>query len=229
MALEKDQRPPAPKGQFLQIFLFMIILFVLLDPRLRAFLGHTVGLVLNPLIGFGGRLPILTILLAALLMIGASTLVRHFLVDWIKIARIQNTMRAFQKAMRDARMSRDQRRIEQLTKFQGKLMGMQAELSGGQMKPMAATMLIVIPLFAWLWEFIQALPYPFFSAPWNTEVDMFSNNGILFGTSLLPHWILFYSAISIPFGALLQKGLKYWSWREHRHLVKPGNAMDTLA
>jgi uncharacterized membrane protein (DUF106 family) len=216
MALEKEQRPPPPKGQFFQIFLFMIVIFFLLDQRLRKLLGTAVGYVLNPVIGFGGRLPILTILLAALLMIAASTVVRHLLVDWVKVARIQNTMRAFQKAMREARTSRDTRRIEQLTKFQTKLMGLQAELSSGQLKPMAGTMLIVIPLFAWLWEFVQGLDYQFFTAPWNPSVDMFRS-------TVLPHWILFYTAVSIPFGTLLQKLLKYYSWKEHWHLLRPKN------
>lgn len=222
MALEKDQRPPAPKGQFMQIFLFMLVLFVLFDARLRAFLGHAVGLVFNPVIGFNGRLPILTILLAALVMIAASTVVRHMLVDWVKIARINNTMRAFQKAMREARTSRDPKRIEQLTKFQGKLMGMQSELSSTQIKPMGATMLVVIPLFAWLYEFVAALDYQFFTAPWNLHVDMFKS-------TVLPHWILFYSAISVPFGSLLQKALKYYSWKEHWHLLRPKDEIISSA
>lgn len=213
MALEKDQRPALPKGQFFQIFLFMMILFVAIDARLRTFMGRTVGYALNPAIGFDHRLPILTILLASLIMIGASTLIRHFLVDWIKIARIQNVMRAFQKAMRDARVAKDTKKLEQLTKLQPKLMGMQTELSTGQLKPMAGTMLIVIPIFAWLFSFVQSLEYPYFAAPWNTHVFMFKS-------TVLPHWILFYSAVSIPFATLLQKALKAFTWKEHWHLSR---------
>lgn len=213
MAIQKEQRPALPRGQFLNIFLFMIILFVLFDNRLRRATGTAVGFVLSPLIGFGGREPILTILLASLIMIGASTLIRHFLVDWLKMARIQNTMRAYQRALREARAKRDTRRLEQLQKAQGKLMGIQAEMSGGQMKPMAATMLVVIPMFAWLYEFVLVTPYPFFSAPWNPTIAMFES-------TVLPHWILFYSAVSIPFGTLLQKALKFFDWRDRWHLMK---------
>lgn len=217
MALEKEQQPTFPKGQFVQIFFIVLTLFIVLDQRLRSFLARIVGYVLNPAIGFGGRLPIVTIILAALIMIGASTVVRHYLVDWVKMARINNTMRAFHKAMREARVSKDPKRQEQLTKFQTKqLLAMQAELSTGQMKTFAPTMLVVIPLFAWLWEFVQRLDYPFFTAPWNPTVEMFKS-------TLLPHWILFYSVITIPFGTLLQKLLKYIEWREHRHLVRPND------
>lgn len=220
MAIEKDQQPKMPKGQFLNILLFMVILFVLFDANLRKFAGNAVGVVLNPLIGFNYQQPVLTILLASLIMIAASTLVRHFLVDWLKMARIQNLMRSYQKAMREARVKRDTKRLEQLQKAQPKLMSYQAEMSSGQMKPMAFTMIIVIPMFAWLYEFVAALDYPFFTAPWNTHIDMFATNGIVFGSSVLPHWILFYSAISIPFGTLLQKALKYFDWRDRWHLIK---------
>ncbi|MBI2078563.1 MAG: DUF106 domain-containing protein [Euryarchaeota archaeon] len=220
MAIEKEQKPAMPKGQFLNIFLFMIILFILFDNNLRRITGKAIGFVLNPLIGFDHRQPILTILLASLIMIGASTLIRHFLVDWLKMARIQNTMRAYQKAMREARVKRDTKRLEQLQKAQPKLMGIQAEMSSGQMKPMAATMLVVIPMFAWLFEFVSALNYPFFSSPWNPEIQMFATNGIVFGKSILPHWILFYSAVSIPFGTLLQKALKFFDWRDRWHLMR---------
>src|SRR5438067_1097187 len=99
-------------------------------------------------------------------------------------------------------------------------MGIQAELSSGQMKPMAFTMIVVVPMFAWLYTFVASLDYPFFTAPWNTHIDMFATSGILFGSSVLPHWVLFYSAISVPFGTLLQKALKYFDWRDRWHLMK---------
>jgi uncharacterized membrane protein (DUF106 family) len=224
MAIEKEQRPKMPKGQFFNIFLFMIIIFVMFDQNLRKLLGDIVGFALEPLIGFDHQAPILTILLASLIMIAASTLVRHFLVDWLKMARIQNTMRAYQKAMRDARTKRDTKELERLQKAQPKLMGIQAEMSSGQMKPMAFTMILVIPMFAWLYQFVSQLPYPFFTGPWNPQIDMFATNGIVFGSSVLPHWILFYSAISIPFGSLLQKALKYFDWRDRWHLMKKRGA-----
>jgi uncharacterized membrane protein (DUF106 family) len=220
MAIEKDQQPKMPKGQFLNILLFMVVLFVLFDPNLRKIAGTAIGVVLDPVIGFNHEQPVLTILLASLIMIAASTLVRHFLVDWLKMARIQNLMRAYQKAMREARVKRDTKKLEQLQKAQPKLMAYQSQMSTGQMKPMMFTMIIVIPMFAWLYGFVAGLDYPFFSAPWNTHIDMFASNGIVFGNSVLPHWILFYSSISIPFGTLLQKALKYFDWRDRWHLIK---------
>src|SRR5688500_5235635 len=116
MAIEKEQRPKAPKSTFINMLLFLVVLFVMLDNNLRRSLGRAVGFVLEPIIGFDHQQPILTILLASLIMIAASTLVRHFLVDWLKMARIQNTMRAYNKAMRDARTKRDAKELERLQK-----------------------------------------------------------------------------------------------------------------
>lgn len=213
MRKKTEEAPPKPKSNFGMLLILFGVLFVMIDPKLRTLAGTAMGFVLNPIITFDGRYPVLTIIMAGTIMITLSTLVRHFFIDWIKMARIQNTMRAFQKEFNVARRERDTKRINELQKTQKDLMGLQAEMSGSQMKPMAYTMLVVIPMFAWLWEFVASLDYSAFSTPWNLRVDMFTTNGVLFGSSVLPHWILLYSVLSIPFGQLLQKALKVWSWR----------------
>lgn len=220
MAIQKQQRPPFPKGQFLQIFIFVAALFVLFDNSLRTLLGRAVGFVFNPIIGFDHQQPVLTILLASIIMVGMSTGVRHLFVDWVRMAYVQNVMRSFQRAMREARVARDPKKIEQLQRAQPKLMGLQAELSSSQMKPLGFTFLIIIPMFAWLTDFIVHIEYPFFSAPWNERVDMFDS-------TVLPHWLLFYSGVSIPFGALVQKVLKFFTWRHHWHLMRTPPAEPT--
>ncbi|MBW3582454.1 MAG: DUF106 domain-containing protein [Euryarchaeota archaeon] len=214
-AREKQEKAPPPKKSNLgMIMIFMVVIFVMLDPNLRTATGNAVGVVMDPLIGFDHELPVLTILLAGLIMITISTVVRHFFMDWTKMARQQNITRAFQAEFRKARMDRDTKRMNELQKAQGDLMQMQQELTGMQMKPMAFTMLVIIPMFAWMFDFVVALDWHWFSTPWNLKVDMFTTEGILFGTSILPHWILLYSVVSIPFSSLLQKALKVWGWRK---------------
>jgi len=201
--------PRPPMGGQLTIFLsFLVVLFVLFNENLRTSLGVYAGYVLHPVIGFGGQFPVLTFLLAGFVTVAFSTGVRHFFVDWMEMARSQQMMRSFQKEFRDARKAQDQRRIEKLAKLQPQMLQLQSQLSAMQMKPMAFTMIVVIPVFTWLWNFTVQLDYPFFTAPWNLRVDMYES-------TVLPHWILLYSALSIPFGMLLGKGLKVWSWR-HR-------------
>jgi len=207
------ETPPRPKSQMGMLLLLFGVLFIMIDPNLRKLMADVAGYALTPTISFGGEFPILTIVLAGAIMITLSTLVRHFFIDWVGMARTQNTMRAFQKEFGEARRSKDTKRINEMSKAQPQLMALQAEMSSSQMKPMAFTMLVVIPMFAWLWTFVSKLDYHYFSAPWNLSVNMFTTEGIIFGSSILPHWILLYSVLSIPFGQLLQKGLKVWSWR----------------
>jgi uncharacterized membrane protein (DUF106 family) len=199
---------PARKKTSLGTFLaFALVMLVLIDPNLRDMLGNAVGIVLEPLIGFNGQYPILTVFIAGSLMVLLTTLMRHFTTDWLEMARTQNHMRAFQKEFSKARKENNTYRIKQLQDKQPEIMQMQQEMSSRQLKSMPMTMIIVIPLFAWLVIFLQDLQYTDYSAPWNLHVHMF-------GTTVLPHWILLYSALSIPVGALVQKAMKYLSWKE---------------
>lgn len=219
---KEEEDKPKPRINFWMILMMMGILFIMIDPALRSGVASGVGLVMEPIVGFNGRYPTLTIILTGIIMIFLTTIVRHFFIDWIRMAKVQNTMRAFQKEFNKARKEKDTKRVNELQKIQPEVMGLQAEMTGSQMKPMAFSMVIVVPLFAWLWEFITVFDYQFFAAPWNLHVDFFSRDGIIFGTSILPHWILLYSVMSIPFGQILQKALKVWSWRDRLHHVFSG-------
>ncbi len=219
---KEDEERPKPRINFWMILMMMGVLFIMIDPALRATAGSIVGFVMEPLVGFDGRYPTLTIILTGLIMIFLTTILRHVFIDWVHMAKVQNTMKAFQKEFNKARKEKDTKRINELQKVQPKVMGLQAEMTGSQMKPMAFSMLIVVPLFAWLWEFITIFDYHFFTAPWNLHVNFFTREGIVFGTSILPHWILLYSVMSIPFGQILQKTLKVYSWRDRLHHVFSG-------
>jgi uncharacterized membrane protein (DUF106 family) len=210
---KEEAERPKPRMNFWMILMMMGVLFIMIDPALRSGTATLVGFIMEPLVGFDGRYPTMTIILTGMIMIFLTTILRHVFIDWLRIARVQNTMRAFQKEFNKARKEKDTKRINELQKIQPRVMGLQAEMTGSQMKPMAVSMLVVVPLFAWLWEYITAFNYHFFSTPWNLHVDFFTREGIIFGSSILPHWILLYSVMSIPFGQILQKALKVWSWR----------------
>lgn len=210
-----DAAPRPRSGFSLTTLIVMALVFVILfNPGLRDATGNAVGLALNPLIGFGGAFPVLTIMIAGTLMVLLTTVLRHFTTDWLEMAKNQAAMRHFQKEFSTARKENNTYKIKVLTDKQPEVLQMQQQMSARQLKTMPITMIVVIPLFAWLFTFISALTYWYFSAPWNTEVDMFATNGILFGSSLFPHWILLYMTLSIPLGALVQKGMKFVSWKE---------------
>jgi len=205
---------PRPRGNLGMFVALGLMLLFLLDPRLRMAIGHYTGFVLNPLIGFGGRYPVLTILLAAVITTLATTAIRHFTTDWLNTARMHAYMRAFNKELMAARKENNTYKLKKLTDKQPEVMAKQQELTSKQLKTMPITMLIFMPIFAWLWEFLSALDYHYFTAPWNPHVDLFTTNGILFGTSVLQHWILLSSVLAIPLGSLVGRAMKYWAWKE---------------
>ncbi len=213
--------PPKRKGNFVTILTFAAVFMILFDNNLREATGRVVGVVMNPVVGFGGAYPVLTIVLAGSLMVILTTLLRHFTTDWLEMAKTQGYMRAFQKEMAEARKENNTYRLKKLQDKQPEVLMEQQKMSTKQLKTMPMTMILVIPLFAWLFTFVSGLDYRFYSTPWNAEVTMFGTEGFLFGSSLFPHWILLYMVLSIPFGAVVQKAMKYISWKERWQKVHP--------
>src|SRR5439155_5405522 len=107
------------------------------------FMGTLAGYALDPVIGFHRSAPLLTILLASIILVVGTTAIRHFLVDWVSMARVQEAMRAFQKEFSQARKDNNTYKLKKLTEAQPEVMALQADMSTEQMKPMAFTMILV--------------------------------------------------------------------------------------
>ena len=206
---DERKAPASPFGgsSFLLIMMFVFVMMIMFDNNLRMATAEMVGYVLDPLIGFNGTYPILTLLCAGIVMTGISTLLRHFNTDWVETARSQKIMGVFNKELRKAQMNQNANKIKKLKEIQPEMMKGQLKTSKSQMKLMPVTMLIVIPIFAWLgWFFIPGLSSKMISVPWAFNVS-------LSGTTVLWHWILLYSMFSIPFQQVLQASLKLFTFK----------------
>jgi uncharacterized membrane protein (DUF106 family) len=195
---------------------FITALFVMFDNNLRQGLGDLVGIPLAPLVGFGGDQPILTLLFTGLLMSFFSISVRHFFVNWVDQARSQRITSAFQKELREARTSNNTYKLKKLTELQPQIMAQSMKASQTQLKLMPVTMLVVIPIFAWLANFVYLdLSSTTFSVPWAFSADMK-------GSNVLPNWILLYSLLTLPFGQVLTRILKYFSFSKRLRQLESG-------
>lgn len=155
---------------------FALVFLVMFNPALRDATGEAVGVVLTPLIGFNGQYPIITIFLASVILVIGTTTIRHFLVDWTGMARTQEAMRSFQKEFSEARKSNNTYKVKKLTEAQPKVFELQAALQKDQLRPMAFTMLLVIPLFAWLGHYlVQPVDFEVTDAPLD-EYIVFGKN-----------------------------------------------------
>ena len=140
---EEELQPPAIGGTFLTM---AFMLWIIINPELRDFMGETAGTVLEPRISFDYQYPVLTFLFAGITMISLTTIIRHFIIDWEKMAEIQSKMGAYNKEMGEARQNGNEAKMKKLFAMQPEIMMLQSEMMSNQMKPMAFTMLIAIPI-----------------------------------------------------------------------------------
>ncbi len=196
---EKPVQPPAMGGMLLTM-LFMM--YIIMNEDLRDGMGAIAGSILEPRISFDYRYPAVTFLLAGVTMISLTTIIRHVLIDWEVMAETQSKMNAYNKEMSKARKSGNEARMRKLMAMQPQVMVLQSEMMSNQMRPMMFTMVIAIPIIMWLRIFVEGMDHPVLSLPWEGNYDL--NDNLWF----LPHWILVYSALSLPFGQILMRGLK---------------------
>ncbi len=200
--------PPKPDfgGQLLLMLALLFSMFLLFDQNMRQSLGKIVGVGLGPLVGFGGQYPLITLFLTGLITSIFTITVRQFFTDWVGQARNARIGSAFNKELREARLSNNTYKLKKLTELQPQMMSQQLKASQTQMKLMPVTMIVIVPTFAWLANFIYLdLQSVQFSVPWAFDASMT-------GSSVLPNWILIYSLLTLPFSQVLTRVLKYFSF-----------------
>lgn len=208
-----------PMEQYVIFLSFILGFVIMIDPTARHFTGALVGAVLEPLIGFGHAMPVMTILLASAVMVGITTVVRHYFTDYLAQARAQEIMKTFQKEMKDARKTNNLHKLKKLTEKNTDLMQLQAEQSSAQLKPMALTLVVVIPIFAWLLVFLDpASAVPAAANPpcetsgrvpwdlgWCLDINVQAKVPPF---EWFPRWVALYSLFSIPVGQVVGRVLK---------------------
>jgi len=207
MADAPKQDTKATTSRMLLIFVFIMAIFVMFDQDLRTALGEIVGMGLEPLWGFDGSFPVVSLFLTGAFMTFLSITVRHFFTDYVKQVKSQKVMSAFNKEMQAARRDNNTYKLKKMMELQPKMMEESMKQTTTQMKLMPVTMLIIIPIFAWIAVFVGSLDSTSITVPWSNHAD-------LNASYLLPAWVLLYSLISVPFGQLLSRGLRYFSFKK---------------
>jgi uncharacterized membrane protein (DUF106 family) len=210
-----EERPAAPMGgsQMLMIMMLFVTMFIIFQPDMRNAIGGIAGIVLNPIIGFNGQYPVLTVMVAGLLMVTLSTVIRHYFIDWVDTAEKQAKMKDFNKKMREARLSGNHSEIQKLSKKQMEMTKDTMSSTIDQMKPMMFTMIFVVATFAFIGTFINDVDNATISVPWSSNVDM---RGLISTSTccMFQTWMLVYMLVSISMAQVIQRVLKWYSFEK---------------
>jgi len=207
VASARKQAPPRPKGQGTMMIFFFVMILIMVDPAIRDGLGVGMSFLLSPTIGFGGSLPVISVMLAGTITGLVSTGLRVWATDFIEVERSRLLQRSFTRQMNDARIRRDSDKLNQLKRAQPHVMSKSMEAQMATMKPAIGTMFLAIAVFWWLQLFISSeVAFKCVSLPWAACWPLEASFG-------LPYWIAMYSVMSLPFTLAFSAGLKLWRLR----------------
>ncbi|PNX46572.1 MAG: hypothetical protein BV459_06120 [Thermoplasmata archaeon M11B2D] len=208
-----------------QMILLMLLLFVMIfifgNESIRSVVALSLNTVFAPIIGFGGANPLLTIMLAGIIVVFLSSFFTHVFTDWKAMGQAQEASKAFNKEITKARREGNTNRVQKLMKMQPQIMRMTTQSSGGMMKSMFFLFIFIAPIFIWLTYFLGSIVYyQYFTVPWGTGVSLFGRDGFL-----MSNWFFLYMLFSFLAGQLIRQSFKWisWSswWQNIRKTIRP--------
>jgi len=198
-----DQQKQMSSALFYMMLIMGVMFFVLFVPGVRDLLGTIIGYPLDPTIGFDNLYPVLSIIFASMLTTIISTIVRHFMTDYIKMARDQEINKALSKELRDAQKENNLYKMKRLQEMQLEKMGGMSTGMVDQMKPQIFTIFIFIGIYTWLAVLLgDPLTSEYAAFGWSDHFGFFEN------AVLFPNWVLIYMIISMSLSSFLIKMLK---------------------
>ena len=207
----------AQGNMMMYMMIMLIMIFVFTSTGIGVYLGYYFGLVIEPIIGFGGQYPILTIVLAGMIVVTLSGSLTNFFTDWKKMGEVQQTQKAFSAEMQKARKEGNTNRVNKLMKMQPELMKKQQDASSGSMKSMLFLFIFIWPIFIWLRTFLAGLSHYHFTLPWANSVTLLPGGA---DKIIMQNWLWLYIIFSMVVGQVIRQGLKYVSWTDWWKNVK---------
>jgi len=211
-----DTNPPQQQAgsgsQILMMMMLFATMFIMFDSNMRNSIGGLAGIILEPIIGFDGHYPIMTVMLAGLGLITFSSVVRDYFIDWTESAEKQAKMKDFNKVLKDARMAGNDAKVKRLQEQQMEMSKDQMQSSLDQMKPMMFTMIFLVATFAFIGKFIEDIPGATFSVPWANNVNMVAHAVSGNQCCGFTNWMLLYMLVSMSFSQIISRALKWYKF-----------------
>ncbi len=185
---------------------FFVMFGILIFPGLREGMGDALDVVLGPLADSVGNF-LITILILSVVTGFYTSVVQKYTTNWDmmeKSKQYQKQMRELQKELMEAKREDNKQRLKKLEKKKEEIMRKQTQFSGEmmrqQMKPMMYIGIITIPIFMWIWVYIEAASVGAVIFPLIGGKELTAS--FIFG---LPYWVLWYMVCSIPIAQMIRK------------------------
>ncbi len=190
---------------------FMIGIFF---PQFRIGIAQAIDPILHPLLSLG-RIHVVIFVLASFTAF-YSSLIQKFTIDQKFMKYAQQKISDFQKKYFKAVRENNQFLLKQLEKEKVEINRLQAELMNMNFRTMFYTVVVTIPIWAWLWYVIYDIRslsavYPM----WSVNVTSHFNVTIPFGGEIhvsdafiLPWWLFWYILCSIAVGQIFRRILQ---------------------
>lgn len=200
----QQNMPAMPKGTMVGMMFAMMVMMIVMMFRLE--IGQALNYVFH-VIDFDGRSPVFSLVIAGTIMITLSTVIRGFISDPLEQARIQQEQSAFNAEMRQARLENNLFKLKKLQEQQPEMMAKSMKMSTDQMKIMPVTMIVIMPMYTWIYYFISnTVPTELLliDMPWGVL------NLVDKAMGFMPYWIVIYTMISLPIGQLENRFVRYY-------------------
>lgn len=198
MRMQDMPAPAFPKGALFSMFFMIVYLMIVMT--FREPVGQALDVFFS-VVAFTDN-PALTLILAGVIMIVLSTIVRCLLTDLVGPAMTQYKSKKFSAAYRQARLENNLNKLKKYEAMQAKMMAATQKQSSDMMMMMPATMVVLFPVYAWVWYFVEHLSNTIIWMPWG-QLDLTSS------IVMFPAWIIIYSLMSLPLGQVLSKFFLY--------------------
>ena len=201
---QKEMMKAMTQTQLLYFGVFIFSMVVLYVQSLRTLVGSAMGNILDPSIGFGFGLPVLTLVLSGVIIGVVTAVPRYLFTDWIKMGRAQSRTRAFSEALRKAYREGNQDKVKKLQKLRTEMTMEQQMVQMNNTRPLMFLSFFTILIFVWLYVFIYEVTFPYISAPWNSTIQI---TGSFLGP--MPYWVFLYFVSNLVIGYMVTMLIKY--------------------
>ncbi|MBO4301862.1 DUF106 domain-containing protein [Methanosarcinaceae archaeon] len=185
-----------------------VLLFIgVLIPGFREILGQTVNIFMGPVAAYAGPSNFfLVISVMAVITACYSSLIQKYTIDQERMMEMQENMKRFQAEMREAQKTQNTYQMKRLQEQQAEMMGEQSAMMKEQFKPMFYIVIVSIPLYMWMYYYVNTHAGVTIVFPFWGERPMMDLVGIWIFR--FPICVIWWIITSIAFSQILRKILK---------------------